>query len=150
MVRSIEAKLLKGLEPQVNQTYLHTGPHHDDIMLGILPHVSHQLRSATNNFSFTVLTSGFTAVTNSFLREVLIDTRRFLDLGLIQMVNYSDFFESGYLYKWDKDVYHYLDKVASREPDGQKRGLSHRLVRAIVQIYNVKVLKNSGIVSMIP
>jgi glucosamine-6-phosphate deaminase len=141
VVQSIEKKLQKGMEQQLNQTYLHTGPHHDDIMLGILPHVTHQLRSATNNFSFTVLTSGFTAVTNSFLKEVLIDTRKFLDKGMIQMVKYSDFFDSGFLYKWDKDVYHYLDKVASREPEGQKRGLSHRVVRAVVQIYNVKSIE---------
>lgn len=138
VVNSIEAKLQKGMEPQLNQTYLHTGPHHDDIMLGILPHITHQLRSATNKFSFTVLTSGFTAVTNTFLKNVLLDTRKFLDEGHIQMIKYPDFFEAGYLYKWDKDVYHYLDKVASREPDGQKRGLSHRVVRAIVQIYKVR------------
>lgn len=138
VINSMEAKLQKGMEHQLNQTYLHTGPHHDDIMLGILPHITHQLRSATNKFSFTVLTSGFTAVTNTFLRNVLLDTRKFLDQGLIQMVKYPDYFEAGYLYKWDKDVYHYLDKVASREPDGQKRGLSHRVVRAIVQIYKVK------------
>ncbi len=138
VVNSIEAKLQKGMEPQLNQTYLHTGPHHDDIMLGILPHITHQLRSATNKFSYTVLTSGFTAVTNTFLKNVLLDTRKFLDESHIQMVKYPDFFEAGYLYKWDKDIYHYLDKVASREPDGQKRGLSHRVVRAIVQIYKVK------------
>ena len=141
VIDSMEAKFIKGMEPQVNQTYLHTGPHHDDIMLGILPHITHQFRSATNKFSFTVLTSGFTAVTNSFLKDVLVDTRKFLDEGTIQMVKYSDFFEAGYQYKWDKDIYHYLDKVASREPGGQKRGLSHRVVRAIVQIYKVKTIE---------
>ncbi len=54
------------------------------------------------------------------------------------MVNYSDFFESGYKYKWDKDVYHYLNKVAAQDPVGQRRGLCHRVVRAIVEIYQVK------------
>jgi len=33
------------------------------------------------------------------------------------MVNYRDFFKDGYKYKWDKDVYHYLDNIASQNID---------------------------------
>ncbi|NJO68920.1 MAG: hypothetical protein HC830_06200 [Bacteroidetes bacterium] len=54
------------------------------------------------------------------------------------MIEYPDFFETGYKYKWDKDVYHFLNKVASGEPRERKRGLSHRLIRAIVDIWTVK------------
>ena len=54
------------------------------------------------------------------------------------MVDYPDFFESGYKYKWDKDVYHFLLNVASEDPEGRERGLCHRVVRAIVSIWNVK------------
>jgi glucosamine-6-phosphate deaminase len=135
---SVEAKIKKGLAQEKNQTYLHTGPHHDDIMLGILPHIAHQLREPTNKFHFAILTSGFTAITNSFIKNVLLDTRKFLDNGRIEMIKYEDFFEQGYKYKWDKDVYHYLNKVASIDTEGRKRGLSHRVVRAIVDIYKVK------------
>lgn len=135
---SIHIKINKGLQQEREQVYLHTGPHHDDIMLGIIPHISHQLRSASNRFHFAVLTSGFTAVTNTFLFEVLKDTRKFLDSGRIEMTQYDDFFESGYKFKWDKDVYHYLNKVAARDTEGQRRGLCHRIVRNIVELSNVK------------
>ncbi|MCX6235074.1 MAG: glucosamine-6-phosphate isomerase [Bacteroidetes bacterium] len=135
---SMKNKIERGLEPELNQTFLHTGPHHDDIMLGILPHIAHQLRSATNTFHFAIMTSGFTAVTNVFIKDTLLTTIKFLENDLIQMISYPDFFESGYRRKWDKDVYHYLDSVASRNPFERERGLSHRIVRAIIQIYSVK------------
>jgi glucosamine-6-phosphate deaminase len=56
---------------------------------------------------------------------------------LIQMVHYPDFFTTGYKFKWDKDVYHYLDNVASANAAERQRGLSHRIVRAFVEIYGV-------------
>ena len=55
----------------------------------------------------------------------------------IEMLDYDDFFEKGYTFKWDKDVYHYLNKVAADDTGGQRRGLCHRIVRAIVDIYQV-------------
>lgn len=138
VVSSLEAKLLKGCEPESNQMYYHTGPHHDDVMLGILPHVHRLSRNETNKAHFSVLTSGFTAVTNSFIIETLRDLKTFINRGEIQMIKYPDFYDSGYRHKWDKDVYHYLNKVASGEPHERKRGLCHRVTRAIVDIYKVK------------
>ena len=55
----------------------------------------------------------------------------------IQMVNFDDFFSSGYNKKWDKDVFHYLDSIAGNDISQQKRGMSHRLVRALIVIYGV-------------
>lgn len=130
-------KISKGLEKEKSQRFLHTGPHHDDIMLGILPAVAQQLRQASNSFDFTILTSGFTAVTNDFIIRALLDILQFMGEGKIQMIYYPDFFEKGYAMKWDKDVYHYLDKVASGEPQERRRGLSHRIVRAITSIYKI-------------
>ena len=85
-----------------------------------------------------MLTSVFTAVTNTFIIQSLNDTKKFLDAGEIQMVKYPDFFDSGYKHKKDKDLYHYLIKIASVENNEQRRGLAHRIVRAIVEIYKVK------------
>ncbi len=138
VISSIIKKIDKGMVREKNQTYYHTGPHHDDIMLGILPHVNRQLRSASNEQHFVIMTSGFTAVTNEFIIKILNDTKKFIDIGRIQMIKYSDFFDTGYKYKWDKDVYHYLNKVAAHDKRGQRRGLCHRIVRAIIEIYNVK------------
>ena len=135
---AVRQKLMKGLEPELNQIFLHTGPHHDDIMLGILPHIAHQVRSATNELHFAVLTSGFTAVTNKFVKDALVHTLQLLETGGIQMIRYPDFFETGFKYKWDKDVYHYLDNVASGNEAERRRGLSHRIVRAFCMLYQVK------------
>ncbi|MDZ7634553.1 MAG: hypothetical protein U5L72_09005 [Bacteroidales bacterium] len=54
------------------------------------------------------------------------------------MLGYPDFFETGYKYKWDKDVSHYLDKVADKDEAGKLRGLCHRIVRAMVDIYRLR------------
>ncbi|MCK9291587.1 MAG: hypothetical protein WCR58_10675 [Bacteroidales bacterium] len=135
---SIITKIKKGTKPLDNQIFLHTGPHHDDIMLGLLPHIHRLSRNETNQSHFAVLTSGFTAVTNSFLLEALEDTLLFFDKGLIQMTDYPDFFEKGYKYKRDKDVYHYLIKVASGQPEERRRGLAHRMVRNMVEIWDIQ------------
>lgn len=54
------------------------------------------------------------------------------------MTDYPDFFEKGYKYKRDKDVYHYLIKVASGQPEERRRGLSHRMVRNMVEIWDIQ------------
>jgi len=141
IIESIKNKLNKGMQLEEEQRYYHTGPHHDDIMLGILPYISHQLRQVTNTFDFSIMTSGFTAVTNKLIINVLNDVLMFLEQDQIQMIHYPDFYEGGFKHKWDKDVYHYLGKVASGEPIERKRGLSHRLVRALTDIYGVKNTK---------
>ena len=141
VIDSTLAKFNKGMQPESNQVYYHTGPHHDDISLGILPHIHRLMRDESNKSFFSVLTSGFTAVTNKFIINSLNSTKKLLDDGLIQMVNYPDFFDSGYKFKRDKDVYHYLINVASNNPFQQKRGLAHRLIRAIVEIFAVKEME---------
>ncbi len=138
VINRLVKKLEKGCAGESNQMYYHTGPHHDDIMLGILPHVHRLSRNETNRAHFSVLTSGFTAVANSFMIDLLKDTLQFLQEDDISMVNYPDFFDTGYKYKWDKDVYHYLTKVASGEPHERRRGICHRVVRSIVDIHHVK------------
>ncbi|RXQ97465.1 glucosamine-6-phosphate isomerase [Ancylomarina salipaludis] len=137
VIDSIKKKLEKGMKPDVNEVIYHTGPHHDDIMLGIMPYTNRQMRSASNEIHFSVLTSGFTAVTNRFVIDVLKECQDFIANGKIEMLNYPDFFELGYTKKWDKDVYHFLNSVADRNTSGKRRGLCHRLVRAIVDTWKV-------------
>jgi glucosamine-6-phosphate deaminase len=138
VIDSILAKLIKGMEKEINQVYYHTGPHHDDIMLGIMPATNRQSRDASNELHFSVLTSGFTAVTNRFLYDLMNDTKDLINQGKIEMVNYPDFFKDGYKYKWDKDVYHYLDNIAAQSTEEKRRGVCHRAVRAMVSIWNIK------------
>lgn len=138
VINSMIEKLNRGISKEKNEVLLHTGPHHDDISLGILPHITNQLNENSNEAHFSVLTSGFTAVTNTFVIDTLLHTKKLLDNGEIQMVHYEDFFRIGYKLKTDKDVYHYLTKVAAEDSSGRARGLSHRVVRALVDIFEVK------------
>ena len=122
VIEATKQKIEAGLKRETNTVFLHTGPHHDDIMLGIFPAIIPQLREITNKFHFSVLTSGFTAVTNNMLLQILNETLYLISINKIQMLRYDDFFESGYKFKWDKDVSHYLDKVADKDEAGKSQG----------------------------
>ena len=138
IIDSIDKKVQRGIKSEKNQIYYHTGPHHDDIMLGMMPHIIHLIREPTNKHIFTNMTSGFTSVTNSFLIEIIKKTIDFIQRNRVRMINYPDFFSNGYKLKRDKDVYHYLDRIADNDVNGQQRGLCHRIVRSYVEIFNVK------------
>ncbi|MBV5315948.1 MAG: PIG-L family deacetylase [Prolixibacteraceae bacterium] len=138
VIDSITAKFNKGMERESNQVFYHTGPHHDDIMLGIMPHTNRQLRDASNEFHFSVLTSGFTAVINQYVVDLLTETLGLISDRKIEMIYFPDFFDEGYKGKWDKDIYHYLDSVAANNQAEKRRGVCHRLVRSIVQVWEVK------------
>ena len=121
VIRDVENKLWHGVEFFENEVIYHTGPHHDDIMLGLMPMINRQLRSPSNQVHFAIMTSGYHSVTDTFLREALQDTLNYLRQGRIQMVLYPDFFEQGYRFKQEKDIHHYLDNVARRISSGLRR-----------------------------
>jgi len=138
VINSFKSKINRSLNVSDDETFLHTGPHHDDILLGYLPHIVHLVRSPKNKNYFINMTSGFTSVTNQYVIQVLEETNAFLNKGKIEMVDYPNFFEKGFKLKRGKDIYHYLDSIAAGNIQGQKRGLSHRIVRALVEIFDIK------------
>lgn len=138
VIKSTEEKLLRGSMTQTNKIIYNSGPHHDDIMLGIMPLTNRQLRPASNDVHFAVMTSGYNSVTNGFLLESLKMVLRFIDKDEIQMIHYPDFFEEGYKHKYDKDIYHYLDSVARDDQYQMDRGFCHRLLRCSVVIWQFK------------
>jgi len=135
---SLKGKIKKLASLPNNKAILHTAPHHDDILLGYSPLVTHLVRPAKNKNYFAIMTSGFTSVTNSYISSILKKSLELLQADKIQMTNYQDFFEKGFQLKKDKDVYHYLDKVSAQNFDGQIRGLCHRTVRSLVSIYKLR------------
>ena len=137
-IDSIKGKIKRGLRNETNQTFLHTGPHHDDILLGILPFIGRHIQEEGNKSKFAVMTSGFNAVTNSFVIKCLNDVKNMLDAGEMSMVKYPDFFKSGYRLKRDKDVYHFVTNIAAADLYQQKRGLCHRLVRDLIETHKSK------------
>ena len=138
IISNIINKINKGLHHEKNQTFYHTGPHHDDIMLGMMPHVMHLMREKSNTHHFINMTSGFTSVTNGYLIEVLESTLALLNQNKIQMIEFANFFDEGFNLKCDKDVYHYLDALAQNNIEEQKRALAHRMVRNFINIFNVE------------
>ena len=138
VIADTEAKLWRGVKPIENEVIYHTGPHHDDIMLGIMPFINRQLRSPSNRVHFAIMTSGYHSVTDEFLLKALEDTLSLLKQGQIQMVNYPDFFERGYCFKQEKDIHHYLDNVARKNPDEMRRGFCHRILRDAVGLWQMK------------
>ena len=138
VIDEVAAKLWRGVKPFQNEVIYHTGPHHDDIMLGIMPFISRQLREPSNEVHFAIMTSGYHSVTDKFLLEALVDTLDYLHQGRIQMVCYPDFFEKGYRFKQEKDIHHYLDNVARKNPDEMRRGFCHRILRDAVGLWHLK------------
>ncbi|MBR5912379.1 MAG: hypothetical protein IKZ55_10375 [Bacteroidales bacterium] len=138
VIDDTETKLWRGVKPIENEVIYHTGPHHDDIMLGIMPFINRQLRSPSNRVHFAIMTSGYHSVTDEFLLKALEDTLSLLKQGQIQMVNYPDFFERGYRFKQEKDIHHYLDNVARKNPDEMRRGFCHRILRDAVGLWQLK------------
>ncbi|KMQ66362.1 glucosamine-6-phosphate isomerase [Chryseobacterium angstadtii] len=142
VIDSITGKITKGTDRLSNEVFYHTGPHHDDISLGLLPYIHYQSRNETNESHYSVLTSGFTAVTNKFLIKILHDTLSFVQKEEVEMLEYPDFFEAGYKKKKDKDVYHYLINIASGNAYERSRAVSHRMVRNIVELWDLKNKKD--------
>ena len=136
-IDSITAKIEQGMAPVHGKVIYNTAPHHDDILLGMLPYINHIASDPSNELHFSIMTSGFNAVTNRFLIQHLENTLNLLRDNLIQMVNYDNFFTEGYKIKREKDVYHSLIKIASQQRSEFLRGFAHRLVRDIVEIWQV-------------
>ena len=142
VIHDVEAKLWHGVKPFENEVIYHTGPHHDDIMLGIMPLISRQLREPSNEVHFAIMTSGYHSVTDEFLLKAMEDTLDYLHQGRIQMVHYPDFFDQGYRFKQEKDIHHYLDNVARKNPDEMRRGFCHRILRDAVGLWRLKSVED--------
>ena len=142
VIADVETKLWRGVKPIENEVIYHTGPHHDDIMLGIMPFINRQLGSPSNQVHFAIMTSGYHSVTDAFLLEALQDTLGYLHQDRVQMVHYPDFFEQGYRFKQEKDVHHNLDNVARTNPDEMRRGFCHRILRDAVGLWGLKSVED--------
>ena len=124
-----------GLQPIENQTILHTAPHHDDIMLGYLPYINHLVRTPTNNHHFTYLTSGFTAVTNLFMLELMNNLKICLKQESFSKRFKDGYFDPSYIEGKNRDVAQYLDGIASHSMTLRNEAISRRLVRNMIEIY---------------
>jgi glucosamine-6-phosphate deaminase len=142
---SIISRINKGLEHLSNQVILHTGPHHDDIPLGYLPYINHLVREPSNMHHFVTMTSGFTAVTNSYMLELLQDLQNFILLPEFRSRFQKQYFSPEFKDGKDRDIHLYLDGLAMHSRTVRKEAVSRRLLRNMIEIYeedNVNYLEN--------
>ncbi|MEN8193909.1 MAG: glucosamine-6-phosphate deaminase [Bacteroidota bacterium] len=125
----------KGLQPVENQTILHTAPHHDDIMLGYLPYINHLVRTPTNTHQFTYLTSGFTAVTNQFMLELMKNVEYWMKQKHFRNRFAKGYFDPNFIEGKNRDVALYLDGIAARSATLKNEALARRSVRNMIEIY---------------
>ena len=80
---NIISRLEEGMKVVEDKVILHTAPHHDDIELAYLPYITHLVRTPLNKHHFSYMTSGFTAVTNSFMLNLMENLLTFLNSGYL-------------------------------------------------------------------
>jgi len=131
----LKAKIQEGLAPLEGHTFLHTSPHHDDIILGYWPYIIHLVRSAENKHHFTYLTSGFNAVTNAYAREMLENLQRFIDTPEFLHLLDQGYFDPGNEMSRNRDMYQYLDGVAAHSDYMRAEGEARRLLRNLIYIF---------------
>lgn len=133
--KSIIERFERGMLPVSNKVILHTGPHHDDIPLGYLPYIAHLVRDPSNKHHFVTMTSGFTAVTNSYMLELLEDLKHFLDHQDFRDRFNQRYFDPEFKEGKNRDLHLYLDGLAEHSRTVRKEAVSRRLLRNMIEIY---------------
>ena len=136
------AKIENGLHVCRNKVFLHTEPHHDDIMLGYFSEVVRHFRQATNQHHFLTLTSGFTAVTNRFMHGQMACLRRFLATAKLKPLLEQGYFAQGNTVERNRDVWQYLDGVAARDEDEKAEGCARRMLRNVIELFGENSLQD--------
>ncbi len=138
-------KIKRGSQTLTNTRFLHTEPHHDDLMLGCLPYLVRHIRNATNSHYFACLTSGFTSVTNKYMKEQLSKVREFIDTDEFHQLMQEGYFEPDNSIGQNRDVWQYLDGVAANNTSLKDEGIARRFLRNLVVVYeetNLDDIKN--------
>ncbi len=129
------SKIENGLRVYKNKCFLHTEPHHDDIMLGYFAQVVRHFRRMTTEHHFVTLTSGFTAVTNEFMRGQIADLRRFLGTDEFRELIGQSYFAQNNMIDRNRDVWQYLDGVAGRNDYDKADGCARRMLRNLIELF---------------
>jgi len=129
------SKIENGVRVYKNKCFLHTEPHHDDIMLGYFAQAVRHFRRHTNTHHFLTLTSGFTAVTNEFMRRQMANLMRFLRNDEFRALIDEGYFAPDNATERNRDVWQYLDGVAARSEHDKAEGCARRTLRNLVELF---------------
>jgi glucosamine-6-phosphate deaminase len=138
--RRLETRIDAGATLFAGATFLHTEPHHDDLILGCLPLIVRHIRDHGTHHVFTTFTSGFTAVTNDFMVRQLRTLRHFLSSEAFASLASDDYFVPTNAACRNDDVWRYLDGVAAESRTMRDEGEARRLCRSLMEIFGETTL----------
>ena len=128
-------KIERGTCTLSSTRFLHTEPHHDDLLLGYLPYIVRHTRDASNVHYFVCFTGGFTAVTNGFIEAHLEKVRRFLPTPECAGLLAEGYFDPAYENGRNRDVWQYLDGVAADDEAMRDEGAARRFLRNLIALF---------------
>ncbi|NQV14051.1 glucosamine-6-phosphate deaminase [bacterium] len=131
----LRTNLERGLAQIENDVFFHTAPHHDDIMLGYLAHIVHLVRTPRNEHHFAYMTSGFNAVTNEFVKNQILHALAYMKTDQYLRLKNEGYFDAEYKMGAQRDIYTYLDGIASHSREHKYKGSSRRLIRNLLILY---------------
>ncbi|HEX9652071.1 MAG TPA: glucosamine-6-phosphate deaminase [bacterium] len=133
--RDYQQRILNALHVHRDETFLHTAPHHDDIMLGYLPYLVRLMRDPSNRQYFNYLTSGFNAVSNNHVLQHIDIAGRFIKTADFQRLHDKSYFNPANAVFRYNDVLHYLDGLAADSEYEMEVAMARRFLRNLVEIY---------------
>lgn len=134
--RRLVGKIEAGSRALQGTRFLHTEPHHDDLMLGCLPWIVRSGRDPSNVHHFATLTSGFTAVSNAYMVRQLEVLQRFLSTPAFGDLHAVNYFDPADEHARNRDIWQYLDGIAARNPVMRDEGTARRLLRNLIAIHD--------------
>lgn len=140
----IVAKIDRGLANISGAQFLHTEPHHDDVMLGYLAYIYHLVRDPDNRHAFANLTSGFTAVSNEYCCSIVRKLEHHLGSEIFQSLLKEGYFDPKTAVARMEDVYLYLDGAAAASGERKDEAEARRLLRNLIAVYGTADLKVLG------
>lgn len=132
----------RGLFNNENKVFLHTAPHHDDIMLGYLPYIEHQTQTPTNDHYFAYMTSGFTAVTNSYVSSLLQTMLKYMQQSSFIDLHDANYFEANNKVAKNTETMMFLDGVARKRIITVEEATSRRMLRNCMIVFDDDNLDN--------
>ncbi|GJM24302.1 MAG: hypothetical protein DHS20C16_07170 [Phycisphaerae bacterium] len=133
--KQILDNLTKGNRPIEQKSFLHTAPHHDDIILAYLPYVTNLVRRSSTEHHFAYMTSGFNAVTNSYMHTAIEDVLKRMKRGDFDKLLAARYFDPNSLQSRKIDVSYYHEGAARNHEDKKAEAVSRRLLRNLFEVY---------------
>ncbi|HEX6791960.1 MAG TPA: glucosamine-6-phosphate deaminase [Candidatus Krumholzibacteria bacterium] len=131
----LRQKIEAGTRVERDAVFLHTEPHHDDLILGCMPYIVRHIRVHSTTHFFTTFTSGFTAVTNAFMLRQLRKLDDFTGSVAFAHLDAAGYFDPSDAASRNADVWRYLDGVAADSRAVQDDAEMRRLYRNLLELH---------------